>query len=88
LTVLLPVGAGRELHVVLINLIIDGLFALIVRGGPRIGPGSRREDEGDGANNRYQCQSAIATHGNILKRVFDATTSLSAASRCRTRGGA
>jgi hypothetical protein len=30
LAVVLPVGAGRELHVMLIHLIIDGLFALVV----------------------------------------------------------
>jgi hypothetical protein len=54
LTVLLPVGTGGELHVVLLNLIVDGLFALLVRRGPRIGRCGRAEDNDGGANARYQ----------------------------------
>jgi hypothetical protein len=54
LTVLLPVGTGRELHVVLLNLIVDGLFALLVRRGPGIGRRGRAEGNDGGANGRYQ----------------------------------
>jgi hypothetical protein len=51
---LLPVGADRELYVVLLNLIVDGLFALLVRRGPRIGRCGRAEDNDGGANARHQ----------------------------------
>ena len=54
LTVLLPVGTDRELHVMLLNLIVDGLFALLVRRGSGIGRGGRAEDNDGGANARHQ----------------------------------
>ena len=54
LTVVLPVGAGRELHVVLLNLIVDGLFALLVRRGSGIGRCRWAEGNSGGANRGYQ----------------------------------
>lgn len=72
LAVRLPVCVGRKLHVVLIYLNIDGLFALVVRGGPRVGSRSRSEHEGGGANDRCQRKSAIPGHGDILRGFFGA----------------
>lgn len=67
LAIRLPVCVGRKLHVVLIYLNIDGLFALVVRGGPRVGARSRSEHEGGGVNDRCKRKTAIPGHSDILR---------------------
>jgi hypothetical protein len=44
LAVLIQVGAGIQLDVVLLDLFIDGLFALPIRRGTRVGHCGGRED--------------------------------------------
>jgi hypothetical protein len=60
-----PVGGYIQLDVMVLNLIIDGLFALHVRRGARISVRGRRENQRQRANSR-QRQSASQNHKIIL----------------------